>query len=325
MPIRFQCSKCKATLSISSRKAGTFIECPKCRDWVQTPPSETSLPANIISHESDPLAARRDLDSKPRSPRFVRSNRKRFFPLVAGVIAVVALMGGLLFFYHAIDRGKKAQIVNSNTEDGIPVIEKSGSNWPQDIPDRIAKKSPLPGKKDLTDNDKIDSATAAEVEILIAELKDIDDTVRVKAAKILGRLKEKAAAAIPALTEAINDPDEDVQAIARKSLAAIIEARVKKASPEIPKIDPKIVQLPPVVRTLCSTKWIHKNMYVYEFSPNGTYVLLGSKRHGTYELSKDSNKITLRWVDETWIDTITVSSSIDQWKMNDESFKPVSK
>jgi HEAT repeat protein len=63
-----------------------------------------------------------------------------------------------------------------------------------------------------------------EVKALIEKLKDRDETVRLKAAKELGKLKEKAKAAIPALTEATKDADEDVRAVAKKSLAAIKES-----------------------------------------------------------------------------------------------------
>ena len=64
-------------------------------------------------------------------------------------------------------------------------------------------------------------AAPPEVEQLIKQLRDKDEAVRLKAAKELGRLKEKAKDAIPALTAATEDPDEDVQAVAKKSLAAI--------------------------------------------------------------------------------------------------------
>lgn len=71
-----------------------------------------------------------------------------------------------------------------------------------------------------------DHAVAAppEVEKLIKQLSDPDETVRLKAAKELGKLKEKAKDAIPALTLATKDADEDVRSVAKKALAAVKEA-----------------------------------------------------------------------------------------------------
>jgi hypothetical protein len=61
-----------------------------------------------------------------------------------------------------------------------------------------------------------------DVQDLIAKLKDKDESVRLKAAKELGKLKEKAKDAIPALTVAANrDDDEDVRTVAKKALETI--------------------------------------------------------------------------------------------------------
>jgi HEAT repeat protein len=66
---------------------------------------------------------------------------------------------------------------------------------------------------------------ASSVRELIAGLKDKDEAVRLKAAKELGKLKEKAKDAIPALTvTASKDEDEDVRAVAKRSLEAIKDA-----------------------------------------------------------------------------------------------------
>lgn len=67
-------------------------------------------------------------------------------------------------------------------------------------------------------------AAPPEVEALIKQLADKDETVRLKAAKELGKLKEKAKDAIPALKAATSDSDEDVREVAKKALAAIKEA-----------------------------------------------------------------------------------------------------
>ncbi len=65
------------------------------------------------------------------------------------------------------------------------------------------------------------AAGPGDVKVLIGHLKDKDESVRLKAAKELGKLKGQAKDAIPALTAALKDPDEDVRAVALKSLAAI--------------------------------------------------------------------------------------------------------
>jgi len=79
------------------------------------------------------------------------------------------------------------------------------------------------------------SAAPAEVEALIKQLSDKDESVRLKAAKELGKLKEKAIDAIPALKVATTDSDEDVREVAKKALAAIKEAT--------DKVDEKLVPL----------------------------------------------------------------------------------
>ncbi|MEI7688024.1 MAG: HEAT repeat domain-containing protein [Planctomycetota bacterium] len=62
------------------------------------------------------------------------------------------------------------------------------------------------------------------VEALIRQLGEKDESVRLKAAKELGKLKEAAADAIPALTIATKDADEDVRAVAQRSLTTIRQA-----------------------------------------------------------------------------------------------------
>jgi HEAT repeat protein len=84
-------------------------------------------------------------------------------------------------------------------------------------------------------------AAPPEVEALIKQLSDKDDVVRLKAAKELGKLKEKAKDAIPALKMvAASDSDEDVRAVAKKALDAIKEATDKV---DAAKVDEKLVPL----------------------------------------------------------------------------------
>ncbi len=65
---------------------------------------------------------------------------------------------------------------------------------------------------------------APSVESLIKQLKDKDEVVRLKAAKELGKLGTDAKDAIPALTEALKDTDEDVRSVAKKAIALIKDA-----------------------------------------------------------------------------------------------------
>jgi len=78
-------------------------------------------------------------------------------------------------------------------------------------------------------------AATPEIEALIEQLGNKDESVRLKAAKELGRLKEKAKDAIPALTTAITDKDEDVRTVAKKSLAAIKDAVNIVEKPKVPE------------------------------------------------------------------------------------------
>jgi HEAT repeat protein len=87
--------------------------------------------------------------------------------------------------------------------------------------------------------------TPPEVAKLIEQLKDRDETVRLKAAKELGKLKEKAKDAIPALMAATADSDEDVRLVAGKALAIIKEASGKGApgKGDAAKADAKVALL----------------------------------------------------------------------------------
>ena len=88
------------------------------------------------------------------------------------------------------------------------------------------------------------AAAPPEVEALIKQLADKDETVRLKAAKELGKLKEVAKDAIPALKAATTDADEDVREVAKKALAAIKEATDKVDAAKIDEV------LGPIVKDL---------------------------------------------------------------------------
>src|SRR5262245_19574601 len=96
------------------------------------------------------------------------------------------------------------------------------------------------------------SATGAEqrnarVQELIDQLKDRNEVVRLKAAKELGQLKERAKDAIAALTIAASrDSDEDGRAVASRSLEAIKDAVAEHSKDRLREV------LAPLVRDLKS-------------------------------------------------------------------------
>lgn len=57
MPIRFACDHCNSVLSVSSRKAGQEVTCPKCRQ--KTPvPVPTHIPATVAAEVTRPADAK---------------------------------------------------------------------------------------------------------------------------------------------------------------------------------------------------------------------------------------------------------------------------
>lgn len=71
----------------------------------------------------------------------------------------------------------------------------------------------------------VDHAPAAlqddQVAALVKQLKDKDEFVRLKAAKVLGTLGAAAKDAVPALTDALKDADADVREVAKQALAKV--------------------------------------------------------------------------------------------------------
>jgi HEAT repeat protein len=72
------------------------------------------------------------------------------------------------------------------------------------------------------------AADKADVAKFIKQLKSKDEIVRLKAAKSLGKLGADAKDAIPALTDALKDDDDDVRSVAKAALAKI-KAAIKEA------------------------------------------------------------------------------------------------
>jgi HEAT repeat protein len=83
----------------------------------------------------------------------------------------------------------------------------------------------------------VPAAVSAEnknnVQDLIKQLKDKDESVRLKAAKDLGKLGPKAKDAIAALKAATNDSDPDVRAVAERSLQMIQASGPGKADTKV--------------------------------------------------------------------------------------------
>jgi hypothetical protein len=77
------------------------------------------------------------------------------------------------------------------------------------------------------------------------------------------------------------------------------------------------------VGKLTATQWVHGGIWVYEFKKDGTFILVGTKRNGTYTISPDGSQITIRWVGERRADeTIQVDPNSDRWKMSNQMFVP---
>ncbi len=65
------------------------------------------------------------------------------------------------------------------------------------------------------------TASAEQVQRMIRDLQSADESVRLKAAKDLGKLGAAAAEAIPALQKILQDPDEDVRRVAANTIRMI--------------------------------------------------------------------------------------------------------
>src|SRR5688500_7907555 len=61
MPVRFTCRHCDSTLSVSSRKAGQQVTCPKCRE-------RTPVPGGEIPAAAEPETAADEPDVVPPAP-----------------------------------------------------------------------------------------------------------------------------------------------------------------------------------------------------------------------------------------------------------------
>jgi hypothetical protein len=65
MPIRFACPQCRQKLSISSRKAGTLADCPRCKTAIQIPQPTEPAPSQ---RERLPRPVQRPMERPPTKP-----------------------------------------------------------------------------------------------------------------------------------------------------------------------------------------------------------------------------------------------------------------
>jgi hypothetical protein len=95
-------------------------------------------------------------------------------------------------------------------------------------------------------------------------------------------------------------------------------APVPAPVPAEPQIDRQIQAV------LCGPKWRHgKHPNRYLFFPDGSYVLEGTRRTGTYEVvGRDKKCVLLRWNGESLIEVIRVGDRPDNWTMSGEPFVP---
>ena len=85
-----------------------------------------------------------------------------------------------------------------------------------------------------------------------------------------------------------------------ESLRADVVARVDERAHDNGALLSDDAQSPQKVLAakLCATRWLHLGRWNYEFKPDGTYVLVGTKRHGIFDISKDGETFTLTWISD---------------------------
>lgn len=74
---------------------------------------------------------------------------------------------------------------------------------------------------------------------------------------------------------------------------------------------------------LCAHQWLHRNTYCYVFAPDGTYILEGKQRSGTYEIVPNQKAVILHWNNEGgFTETISVGDTPNKWTMEGGTFMP---
>src|SRR5438876_5436641 len=68
MSIRFQCPICNSVLESPEHKAGSAINCPKCRRRLQVPPPQRPAPATPSAPPIPSLPANPSLPAAPAAP-----------------------------------------------------------------------------------------------------------------------------------------------------------------------------------------------------------------------------------------------------------------
>jgi hypothetical protein len=92
MPIRFYCPFCDQLLGISSRKAGTVIECPSCHGQVGVPAEGKAPPPPPLP----PTLGRASPADIVLTPAQLATLAVVFFLLAGVVFALGLLVGALL-------------------------------------------------------------------------------------------------------------------------------------------------------------------------------------------------------------------------------------
>ena len=100
--------------------------------------------------------------------------------------------------------------------DALPTLQEASKDSDEDV-QASAKRAILAIAAEPVTKPEPPSPTTA----LLKQLQDKDPLVRIQAARDLGKLGPMAKDAVPALTEALKDADEDVRSVAKRSLDAI--------------------------------------------------------------------------------------------------------
>lgn len=162
--IKFICSNCEADLKAPVSKAGAVTACPRCKQKLTIPSPSAARPAKDDrqsdtngDRRSDSHRSQRDVDDR-RGKGITRSRMpKRAWMVVAGIAAIVIVIGGVLGIRAMrTDRPAKTDIVSANTPEQSPPRTES----PTKVAKKTEKKQPgedskknVPPKK--VDDDKL--------------------------------------------------------------------------------------------------------------------------------------------------------------------------
>jgi hypothetical protein len=219
--IRVACPKCKAIIASSERSVGQQIVCGKCRQ-----PIKISMP---IARFNGAVTSR----DAPKGSTL------GWISLSVGAVALCVLVSVVVAKTIGGQPSRGTDQTSSLTEvsplvpltavatsSAFPATQPSGQTIQEATTEAPEPPQAPPQSRDATASNTTEEAEPQDdLKSLIAKLKDRDETVRLKAAKQLGKLKAGAADAIPALTAAANqDDDDDVRSVAKQAVIKIKEA-----------------------------------------------------------------------------------------------------